>query len=62
MTIFGLSITQFAMTAAGIVYVIAAIGWWVDHRNTWMAWTFVLYAATAFTLYMAGRTDQCPIP
>lgn len=45
-----------AMTACGVCYVAAAGGWWFEQGRPWMAATFALYAATAVTLYFAGKT------
>ena len=47
-------LTTIAMIACGVCYAAAAVGWWIDGKP-WMAATFLLYAMTAATLYLAGR-------
>lgn len=49
-----MSFTELAMTACGVCYVAAALGWMYDGKP-WMAATFALYAMTALTLYFAGK-------
>lgn len=50
-----MTFVQMMMTITGVCYALVAVGLWVEQKP-WMAVTFMLYAGTAFTLYMAGRT------
>lgn len=49
-----MSLVQIMMAASGVCYVGAAVGWLIEGKP-WMAVTFVLYAGTALTLYLAGK-------
>jgi len=52
-----MSFLQLMMLVAGCAYAGSAIGLWLEAKP-WMAATFVLYALTIVTLYMASRTGS----